>query len=239
MPRRFAWPIAAFAGVAALLGLPAHADDLLVSTSAGELVFIDTNGNAKRLIDSLPVLFDVAQTLDGRLFGVTGGGDVFLIDPRTAAATMLGNTGVFVNALAGTSDGGLIGAGGDGVFTVDTRTGAASPLMRIEGFQSSGDLVVAEDGAIYATGAGGDAGDLLYRIDLAAGTGTAIGAGLGFHHVYGLAVVDGTLLGVTEGRELIEIDPDRGTARPISTLPVAGGGFGATEIGEEAESPLS
>lgn len=238
-PRLF---VAAFARVAALLALsslPAQAEDILVSTSAGELVFMDKTGNAKRLIDSLPVLYDVAQTRDGQLYAVTGGGEVFLIDPKTAAAQRLGNTGFFVNALVGTPDGGLLAAGADGIFTLDTRTGAATPLMRLEGFQSSGDLAVMPDSTVYATGAGGDAGDILFRIDLDAGIAKAVGTGLGFHNVYGLAVVDDVLMGVTEGRELIEIDPAQGTARALGVLPVAGGGYGATEIGEEVLTPLS
>jgi hypothetical protein len=78
------------------------------------------------------------------------------------------------------------------------------------GFTSSGDLEFLLDGTLVLTANSvGSVSDELVRIDVGSGSASRIGS-IGFGGVYGLALVDGKLIGLTVGGDVLVIDPATG-----------------------------
>lgn len=84
-------------------------------------------------------------------FGVDTGENLYSINLGTAAATLIGNTGAFLEGVAITSDGSLYGtdAGGN-LYSISTSTGAATligntGLGNIEGLDFSGSTLLGTD----------------------------------------------------------------------------------------------
>jgi len=212
---------------------PAGADTIAVSTSTGGLYLVDTETLVARRIADTVQMFDIAVSEEGTFYGVTGGGDLWRIDPEGGKHVLLGNTGVFVNALVMDDTTLLLGAGDDGLYLISTRDGRADLFERLPGFSSSGDLAMGPDADLYATGSPGPRSmDTLYRIDPRTLEIIAIGEGIGFRGVYGLVWSDtiGRLFGVTEARELIEIDAATGRGVLLGVLDIDGLGYGAARL---------
>jgi len=194
---------------------------------------------------------DLALTRNGRLWGVTFT-DLYRIDPNTAIATRVGSLGVAdMNALTIAPDGRLLGAGGAGYLAViDTVTGQATTIGTYGNVQiSSGDIVFAPDGRLFATVIGSGAGDRLVTVNPATGVAAPVSAGtIGFPNVWGLVFVENVLYALTWGANanapaglLLRIDPATGVGTQIRALSFKA--YGATRprsgplvrIGERAE----
>ena len=144
-------------------------------------------------------------------------------------------TGTFVNALTFDPGGVLVGAGYEQVVGISIEDGRTRSLGVFPGFMSSGDMAFAPDGTLYATGSPGPAyEDGLYRVAADGGGMRLVGA-IGFRNVYGLvwSAPVGGLIGVTEARELIAIDPATGAGRLVGVLAIEGFGYGASGLGAD------
>ena len=92
-----------------LLAPAALADSLLVGTDRGGLYLVDTQTLSAQHIAQTPQMFDIAVTGKGRIFGITGNGDLWRIEPM-GGNVRIGNAGAFVNALVAVPAGGRRGA---------------------------------------------------------------------------------------------------------------------------------
>jgi hypothetical protein len=172
---------------------------------------------------------DLAWHPDGVLYAVTCSGDLFQMEAssgRIAAFGQLPVTGV--NALTVGPDGLLYGASLEGhFFTVDVRARTYTFIASM-GYSSSGDLVFADDGRLFATVRATSASDLLVEIDPATGAVRPVGH-IGFVNVWGLAFDPaGTLYGGANPPslfgyrpQLIRIDTTTGRGTAIGRLPSA------------------
>jgi hypothetical protein len=165
------------------------------ATGEGTVVgrFFPTAGVAMRT-----VAFDIAS---GKLYG---GGDgtsaqLFEINPQTAAATLVGNTGRNLGGLGADLAGNLFGvveSTGE-IYQLDKLTGA-STLVTTVPVQSISDLAFRpEDGQLFAISQFGPIATQksLYTVDLVSGNATRLGAlepGTSFLPMNGLAFGPGT-----------------------------------------------
>lgn len=215
----------------ALAPLPGRAETILVNSSHGGIFEVDIQTLAVKQVTTGPQLFDIAVGPDGRIVGIAGNGQLWRMDPG-GAHQPLGIVGEFVNALTFDAHGGLVGAGLQVVVGISPDDGATQRLGVFFGQFSSGDVTFGPDRALYATVSPGPRYlDTLFRLGPDGGM-TAVGP-IGFRNVYGLVWSRhfGTLVGVTEARELIAIDPSTGAGRLIGTLAFAGRGYGAAGFG--------
>ncbi len=176
-------------------------------------------------------LTDIAASSSGAVYGVSFD-QLYSIDPETSRATLIaGLPSSDTNALDVGPGGQLIAADRSGVvWTIDPQTGNGSEVARFPaGLVSSGDLVVLDDGTVYATAAGGP-GEVLVVLDL--NRGTALQAFGLPDAVYGLLVRGGKLIGLTNtsssGRctmgEVLAIDPQQATYKESGCLDFRAGG---------------
>lgn len=166
-------------------------------------------------------LLDVAiDPTTRRFYGVGAAGDLFELDPATAASTSLGDTGQRdLNALAFDLDGNAWAwsAFNGNLYRLDKEDGAAT-LVGPTGFLSGGDLAFDTNGALYGT-----TRTQLLRIDKHTGAGTLVGP-LGLSGAFGLEIdADGTM---TLGRgddysglaELYQVDKSSGATTFIGSV---------------------
>jgi murein DD-endopeptidase MepM/ murein hydrolase activator NlpD len=174
------------------------------------------------------VATDIAWSDWGALLGESFT-SLYRIDPATAAATPIGSFGVgTMNALTFNTAGELFGATFDGQFMrIDTNTGAAKFIGFLGlGAASSGDLIFMGDGTLLATVKLSGFNDVLVRVNPQTGQVARITppVDLGFRDVFGLAVVDDALYGLTNIQSgcsagaLLQIDPVTGTAKVVRCL---------------------
>jgi hypothetical protein len=152
-----------------------------------------------------------------------------------AAAQRVGSTGLLRAAgLERAPDGTLYAfttGTGATLFAVDARTAAVRAIgpLRV-GAVFEGDLAIAPDGTAWGTNQGSTLTPVLFRIDLASGAGTIVGAVSGGpHDINGLVWrEDGMLIGL-DGltNALLEIDPATARSRVLAPLAVAAGSYGA------------
>lgn len=207
--------------------LVGRAETIMVNSSQGGIYLVDVETLAVEEITRAPQFFDIAVSPKGEIYGVTSGGHIWKVVPG-GVHLPLGVVRVFVNALEFRSDGALLGAGSQTVVVIAPTTGAVLSVGSFPGFQSSGDMAFAPDGVLYATGSPGPRSmDTLFRM-VPGGTMTPVGP-IGFQNVYGLVWSHkfGTLIGVTEARELITVDPKTGVGRLLGILDIPGRGYGA------------
>lgn len=240
------WPLTGSAdlrpvggALAAQTAQPSGTGDLYVNTSNGGLYLVQEKAGTATFLMTTPQFFDIALDPQDRLFGVTAQGDLYQIEPASGYYKRIGNAGAFVNALVFDRAGTLLAAGYDRLYTIALETGRATQIARFPGFNSSGDLALGPDGAIYAsTSAGPESQDSVVRIDAGRQSIVPLGQGTGFRNIYGMIWLNGRLLGVTEARELIAIDPSDGSAAFLKALPVDGLGYGAAKAHDMATSRL-
>jgi hypothetical protein len=155
-------------------------------------------------------LTDIAF-LGDRLYGVTFT-SLYEIDQTSGTAKQVAALGGMggVNSLAG-RNGTLYAATTAGEFlTIDPQRGTVARSQLGNGFKSSGDLAFLSDGTlVLAANTGGPGSDELVRVDVGSGSASQIGS-IGFGGVYGLALVDGKLIGLTAGGDVLVIDPATG-----------------------------
>ena len=217
-----------------LLFTPALAGPMLVNSSLGDLYLVDPDAGTAKLLSKTPQMFDIAISGKGQVIGVTGHGHVLEITPKTGKTRQIGRTGEFINSLGFDLQDNLIGAGNGSIYRIDLATGLVEKLLSIPGFLSSGDLAAGPDGAIYATSLG-PRGDQLYRIDPGKGSYAKVGDGIGAGRVYGMAMVDGRMIGMTEANQIVEIDLVTGKGRSLGAGLIAGNCYGAASIGEVSD----
>jgi hypothetical protein len=211
------------------------APELWVADESSELGRVDVPTGAYthvgRTMDgpTFVVLGDIALSPAGVLFGVadpayTGGSSpLYRIDQATGALTLVGDTGVALEALGFRSDGALYGAGGTTVYALDPATGAATMVRTISPpTLHAGDLAFDASGMLYLTAhpLTGTLESILFRIDLA-GAGFATVGPTGFKLVYGLALAaDGQMYGTGYGADnVFRLDLATGAGTQVSVLP--------------------
>jgi hypothetical protein len=233
--------LAAFAAFAN----PAHA--VFIGDDMARLYNLDVGTNMATLIGTMDlVMFDIAQDpTTGALYGVDAVSKLYSINPITAASTVIGDIGAFVNGLTFDAAGTLYGSGGTKLRTIDKGDGTGS-LLGDTGFNSSGDLAFDADGTLFMSATGGNDGDQLVSLDLTnSGTGTLIGeiiddiSGDGYYGVLGLNFVLGTLYGFTDFAETITINTGTGKASFVADNNiVAYGADGVAVVPIPAALPL-
>ncbi|WP_337173681.1 PEP-CTERM sorting domain-containing protein [Paludisphaera sp.] len=178
-------------------------------------------------------LFAMGFGADGMLYGVDNRvGDLYRIDPATAATTDLGNTG-------SRAVGGGAGPGGDLYFLyffipstlrqIDLP-GPASSLIGSIGFEGDGSLAYDGRGSFYATEFGTE---MLYRIDPATGASVLVGSlGLppGSEGVGAAVFVDGVLYGFTGNNTIVMIDVATGASTYVADIQTPGAFIGAAAV---------
>lgn len=182
---------------------------------ATTLYEIDVPSGDMRTLGPLPMavagLTDIALHPDGRLFG-SGGGSLWLVDYVAGTASMVVPVPGIFNALDFAPDGRLYGAVDDRVVRIDVDTGAVLDVATFpSSLLTSGDVAFIGD-TLYATVTrdhGGDAPDILVRVDVDAGTASIVNA-IREPCVWGLAPFGTTLYGLTCDHVLIEIDTTTG-----------------------------
>ena len=165
-------------------------------------------------------LTDIAWSPGGILYGATFG-ELVRIDPDSGEVSIVASFSAdAVNALTFLPDGRLLAADLSGmVLIVDVETARTETIaVYPAGMVSSGDLVVAADGSVYATATDTSVEpprEFLLLIEPDSGTVETVSSSLPMA-VYGLvAEVDGSLIGLTaipvstecELGEMIRIDP--------------------------------
>ena len=148
------------------------------------------------------------------LFGADSSSWLFRIDPRSGAASRIGDTGVRgMSDIAFTPNGKLYGVSFTQLYRIDPRSGRATPIGSGLGMGSVNALASDARGHLYAASTGGDFG----RVSPGTGRATRIGSyGPGLASSGDLAFAPNGALFATArsgGREvLLVVDPRTGTA---------------------------
>ncbi|MFI5379503.1 MAG: SMP-30/gluconolactonase/LRE family protein [Tepidisphaerales bacterium] len=218
--------IAALIAAGCIFALPAAAAPIIyVHDAHATLAMLDLSTGASSVIGTLPsVMTDIALSPSGELFGVDLN-SLWRIDLTTAQGTRVGSTGYTLNALTFAPDGTLYAAGLDRLVTLDTTTGSATSIGIIDPYGSAGDLVFDSAGQLLLTTTDNN----LLRLDPHTASPTLIGH-LDHTNVFGLAMVDGTLYGVSDSERVsFTIDPATAATGPATALPPSlVGAYGAT-----------
>jgi hypothetical protein len=173
-------------------------------------------------------MFDIAISTGGSLFGTEGisasNSRFYSINPNTAAATFIGNTGAFINALTFNYEGTLYGAGLNRVYTLNPATGLATALpMTLGSEQSAGDMVFGPNGQLYLTT---NSNKLLTINPLTGGILSSVNIS-GFSNIWGLVYANGQLIGMS-GQNVFSINPTTGATSLIGTTGIDSAIYGAT-----------
>lgn len=196
----------------------ATASTLVVTSDLGELGVIGES--ISRVTPAGSTWTDVAVDSKGRVFA-TDGGALYRI--KDGAARLIGEH-AFMNGLAFDPDGRLYGIGENTLYRIRRSTGRHRAVGRVgRGFTSSGDITFDDAGRLWAVSSGGceRVSDCLFRLNAQSGAGRYIGD-LGKRFVYGLAVDDGKLVGVTDDARLLRINRRTGASRVTGRVSIEG-----------------
>lgn len=203
-------------------------------TSNSALYVVDPTNGMTTLMGYTDVgyITDIAFSANNFLYGITFTA-LYHLDPYSAEGTYIGSTGFSnLNGLV-TSPEGIIYAANTsyGQFIrIDENTGRGTLIGEFgTGLSSSGDMIFADDGTLYATlNRSGFANAWLATVDPDTGVATLIGD-IGFGDVWGLSIRDGIMYGVTPSGQLLEIDPASGAGTLLGTdAGIAHGGLTTT-----------
>ncbi|MEF9995647.1 MAG: PEP-CTERM sorting domain-containing protein [Burkholderiaceae bacterium] len=205
---------------AVFLGLTgmAHADPILwVSGAGGSIDTVDVATGVRTAVGNTGVGFmtDLAFSPTGELYG-TSFTDLYKINTLTGAATLIGSTGRFSNALVFGADGTLYAQdyGGGTLFKINTTTGAGT-VIGSNGYVSSGDLAfIGSD--LYLSAQSGP-NDVLVKLDPLTGAGTLVGD-IGYGAVFGLATPDNINLYGLSGNNILNVNPLTGVGTLSTTM---------------------
>jgi len=173
---------AMFALVVLLACMRATADSIYVESKGTTLYVIDSNTGASTRIGLYGKAGVLSQAFSpaGTLYAVSRGGAAALaqlltVDLNTGAATVIGNTGVQVEALAFTPDGTLYAANfnTNDLYTLNLSTGAATFVGHL-GFSSIMDMAWDPISSTMYAVASDCATSHLYSINLISGAGTLV-----------------------------------------------------------------
>jgi|GEM_PF-957578 len=164
---------------------------------------------------------DIAVTSDNILWGITYS-SLISIDYCTGIGRYVGDVGGTwsLNALVSAPGPVLYGADTNGnVWRIDPATGRGTRIGNYGfGLSSSGDIAWGPDGLLYATTrSGSSSSDILVSVNPSTGSARIIGI-TGFASIYGLAVMDGILYGLTDLGELLRIDTTTGRATLLGVI---------------------
>ncbi len=216
--------IALVASLGALSMSATAAPIIYVHDARATLAMLDLASGQSQVVGILPsVMTDIALSPGGELYGIDFT-SLWQIDPETAKATRIGDTGYTLNALTFAPDGSLYAAGAC-LVSLDISTAAATLIGNLTPFASAGDLVFDSDGRLLLS----TTDNKLLRLD-PNNAGHSLIGGLGHNNVYGLAMVDGTLYGVSNTERVsFPINPATAAAGPAIPLPPSlAGAYGAT-----------
>jgi hypothetical protein len=198
-----------------------------------------------------PSITDIAVDKDDRMIGITLN-DIYRIDTRTGAATLLSTLAAGVPNLTSLSfvptdlqnpDSAerLVAATDQGtVLEINPATGATSDLGAYGNaagglIRSSGDIVAISGAGIFATVTIGDTltdPDYLASINPATWQATPLGIGTGYDRIFGLGYWRGKVFGFVDrnanGGAIVEINPSTGAATMINAGAVRWYGAGVT-----------
>jgi len=200
----------------------------------GNLYGVVPDSGATVFIGRLPAVMSDVASFNGLLYGISapttfGSSVLYSINPNTGGGTVIGDTGVALNALVFGADGTLYGAGSDSLYAISPSTGSSTLLGSGTGpgtYNSSGDLAFDGAGKLYLTSSGSSSGDKLLSLDPSTGQGVAIG-NTGFTNVYGLVYLNGTMYGFSIGGQVVTINLSTGAAALVASyLP----GFNGTTL---------
>jgi hypothetical protein len=196
-------------------GEPIATEQVYVS-SQHALYSFDTVSRSSTLIGMYApftgeAMIDIAIDLQGRLYGGSGSGGIYRIDPSTASVTEVTRVTSLPTGLTFLSDGRLILAGSR-VVVIDLATGDEPEVITDRAPLTSGDIIGLPDGSLYSTVISDSGGDDLIRINPNGGSYTRIGT-LSDHGVYGLAWANQTLYGFTHLGSVLVIDPSDAQVR--------------------------
>lgn len=161
----------------------------------------------------LPNLQDIDTHPNGTLLGVTFDG-LYEFDELRDNWFSVGDFGTDVsdpNGMAIDSTGRIFVTSQNQIYEVDIVDGSATLLGDLgQDFYSSGDCVVNKRDSLYMTSKHDETEDHLLLVNRDNGSASDVGP-IGFTHVFALTAAWGTLYGLTDNGELIEIDSDTGT----------------------------
>lgn len=231
------------------------APSITPSASAGSswMFGVDNSGNllqinplamqASRIGPTGRLIFDLAFTPDGQLYGITDGRILVRINPATGQSTAVG-TGLglpnndTVNALVSDPQGtlyaitfhsGFFGNSGD-LLRISRSSGRAQIVGALNvNLGSSGDLAFSPDGRLFGIGTDG-ADDFLLRINPQTGAATIVGF-LSDEPIYGIAFSPTkTLLAATADGRLLQVNTGNADVTTLGQISGASGINGLTGI---------
>jgi len=126
---------------------------ILAVVSGGDLYSYDLTNCTKQLIGLTAQSFgDIAFTPNGKLWGINNSA-IYSIDPITANATLIGNSGMDAVSLVGLNDTTLLVESGMKLYKINTNT-AQSTYIDTIGYQAFGDLTWYDDHLYMVTSLG-------------------------------------------------------------------------------------
>lgn len=188
-----------------------------LAVTSTNLYEVELPSGTQRAIGRVRAFTDVALHPNRTLYGVSGNGDLYRIDPSSALSSFLGSTGVPLTALDAAPDGVLFGAGPRGLYRVDPVTFETSFVAAFPaGYEASGDLAILQGVLLATARTGPDARDVLVSFEPRDGTSRRIGE-TGFSCIYALAAFGPSLYGMTCLGDVLALDPSTGAARRITS----------------------
>ena len=223
--RLVAWM--AVATVGSIGSCDASPSELWIATLDRELITVDVATGQPTLIGAFsPILYDIAFSPSGELFGVTTTA-LYRLSTTTGEATLVGSLGLSssrgINALTFGFDGRLLAAAGNvsTLYEVNSATGQATSVGS-SGQLSDGDLAFDRFGRLLLS----SKTSRIYALDPDSAAATLVG-GLDESRVYGFArAPNGQLYGVAD-RDILAIDTQTGESNVIWSYEGSGVGNGA------------
>lgn len=164
-----------------------------------------------------PVLVDLAATPDGYLYGLADDGRLYMIDQEDPRRSVLvGESGLgSPYGMVAVGERLLVNTRAGEVCWLDRRTGKATRVGPMGGgWAASGDIALLGD-KVYASVKDAARREHLVTLDPATGAVRLVGAltdqaGQPVQDVFGLVVEKGVLYGLTQGGDLVRVDPQSG-----------------------------
>jgi hypothetical protein len=201
---------------------PAAPPTYMVDTAGKLFTVNDTNGQTHLVGATGTVMFDIALSPNGQLYGLGENGDLYQINTTTAFTTLVGtildqSTGQPIlsdaNAMEFRSDGTLFVAAQNEVYQVNPQTAMATQVLTLpNNEQSAGDLVFNGSGDMLLTTTNGS----LIETNPALTSATIVG-NTGLDDVFGLVISGGTLYGFGNSEDAIyQINPTTAAATLVA-----------------------
>jgi streptogramin lyase len=175
------------------------------------------------------VMYDIALSPAGKLYGVDGSSNLYSINPATGQTVEIGplthaGQQVFANGLEFRKDGALFASGYNAIYQVNPATGIATTVVTLSGqYQSAGDMAFDALGHLYLTTNNGtmiEATPSSHAWHVVGHAGS-----LGFSDFYGLTPgANGHFYGYRQSDQVYDINPATGRATFIANVHVQGNG---------------